>query len=442
MAAPKRPNIVMMLADNTGYGDLGCYGGGVVRGAPTPFLDRMAAEGLRLTSFYTETQCTPTRAALMTGRLPVRDGLTVALIPGAGGGMSESEVTVAELLSAADYDTALFGKWHLGDGEKSLPQNKGFDEFWGFLYHVDAYLYKERIGFDETQVTTLEGLVEAKRGEKLNVVKDLNSDNLPIVDEEITAKSVDYIKNHANSEKPFFLYVAFSRPHYPNIPHPDWNGKSKIGDYGDAQMELDYHSGLVLDAVREAGIGENTLVIWCSDNGPTNYSWPDSGFTPFRGEVGTGLEGGIRCPAILWWPGTIEPGWVSNEIMSTLDLFNTFVSLGGAEVPTDRPIDGVDQTAFLVGDQESSNREHVVTFVGKDMVSMLWHQFKVHFKVKEHMMGAVLNNQFPFMYNIELDPREEHDIAGQNLWLLEVVGNLEKDLEQSFQDFPNRDPQG
>ena len=136
MSDARKPNIVMMVADNTGYGDLGCYGGGELRGAPTPNLDRMAAEGLRMTSFYTETQCTPTRAALMTGRLPVRDGMTVALVPGAGGGMSDSEITLAEILSDAGYETALFGKWHLGDSDRNLPQMKGFDEFWGFLYHV------------------------------------------------------------------------------------------------------------------------------------------------------------------------------------------------------------------------------------------------------------------------------------------------------------------
>ena len=327
MSDTRKPNIVMMVADNTGYGDLGCYGGGELRGAPTPNLDRMAAEGLRMTSFYTETQCTPTRAALMTGRLPVRDGMTVALVPGAGGGMSESEITLAEILSDAGYETALFGKWHLGDSDSNLPQMKGFDEFWGFLYHVDA------------------------------------------------------------------------------------------------------------------GIAENTLVIWFSDNGPTNYSWPDSGFMPFRGEVGTGLEGGVRCPAIFWWPGVIEPGRVSNEIMASLDFYNTLAALGGASIPSDRPIDGVDQSDFLRGEQARSNREHVMTFVGRDLVSMRWRQFKVHFKVKENMMGSVLNNQFPFMYNIEMDPREEHDIAGQNLWLLEVSGRYVKELERSFQAFPNREPQ-
>ena len=437
----RKPNIVMMVADNTGYGDLGCYGGGELRGAPTPNLDRMAREGLRMTSFYTETQCTPTRAALMTGRLPVRDGMTVALIPGAGGGMSENEVTLAEILSDAGYETALFGKWHLGDSDENLPQMKGFDEFWGFLYHVDAYLYKERIGFDEKAATALPGLVQARRGQPLEVVKELTSETLPYIDEEAADKTVRYIKERSNSERPFFLYVPFCRPHYPNVPHPDWQGKSRIGDYGDAQMELDHHSGMVLDAVRDAGIAENTLVIWFSDNGPTNYSWPDSGFTPFRGEVGTGLEGGIRCPAIFWWPGAIEPSRVSNEIMASLDFYNTLAALGGATVPSDRPIDGVDQSAFLRGEQSQSNREHVMTFVGRDLVTMRWRQFKVHFKVKENMMGSVLNNQFPYMYNIEMDPREEHDIAGQNLWLLEVSGRYVKELEKSFAEFPNREPQ-
>ncbi len=441
MPPQRRPNIIIMMADNLGWGDLGCYGGGELRGAPTPCLDQMAAEGLRLTSFYTETQCTPTRAATMTGRLPIRTGMSLALIPGTGAGMSPNEVTIAKVLSDAGYDTACYGKWHLGDSNDSMPQNMGFDEYWGTLYYLQAYVAPEKIGYDTAVLPPLMGIVEAKKGENFTAVGPINSGTLPYIDEQIANKAVAYIEDHANSDRPFFLYLPWTRVHIPDIPHPDWKGKSRIGDYGDALMELDFHSGMVLDAVREAGIENDTVVVFFSDNGPTKLAMPDTGYTPFRGEIATGWDGGIRNPCIFWWPSAIEAGHVSNEIVCSLDLFNTFANIGGGSVPTDRPIDGVDQTEFILGRENHSNREHVLIFIGSDLAAIRWRQFKIHFETYETMESeAVDYSEMPAIYNTELDPQESVNIASENDWLFQIVYRYLQEVQESFIEYPNAKP--
>jgi len=252
--APSRPNIILMVADNMGYMDPGCYGGGAVLGAPTPRMDQMAKEGLKLTSFYSETQCSPTRAALMTGRLPIRSGYTLATEPGVMAGLSPNETTIAELLSGAGYRTALFGKWHLGDINESEPQNMGFDEFFGILYHFNAYSQPERIGYDPSAEVgnPIYAIVEASRGENLQVVEPLNLSNMAYVDEKCTDKALSFIENQTNSTEPFFMYVAFARTHFPSVQNPKWAGKSSNGPYGDGLMEMDSYVGAILDAVRQS----------------------------------------------------------------------------------------------------------------------------------------------------------------------------------------------
>ena len=290
MPAP-RPNIIFMMADNMGYMDPGCYGGGEVLGAPTPRMDQMARDGLRLTSFYSETQCTPTRAAMLTGRLPIRTGMNTATPPGVMAGLSPNETTIAKVLSDARYNTAIFGKWHLGDINESEPQNLGFDEYFGQLYHLNAYTQKERIGYDpEWELgKPIYGLVQAKKGENLEVVAPLNLTSLAFIDEQCTDKAIAYIQNQANSSEPFFMYLAFARPHFPNVQNPKWAGRSSKGPYGDAIMETDYHVGQVLDALHEAGIANNTIVVLTSDNGPTYDQWPDSGLLAIPGRNRYGL---------------------------------------------------------------------------------------------------------------------------------------------------------
>jgi arylsulfatase A-like enzyme len=445
MPAP-RPNIVIMMADNVGYMDPGCYGGGDVVGAPTPRIDQMAKEGLRLTSFYSETQCTPTRAAMLTGRLPIRTGMNMATPPGIGAGISPNETTLAKVLSGANYCTVIYGKWHLGDINESEPQNLGFDEFYGQLYHLNAYTQQDRIGYDPNWElgNPIYGIVEAKKGQNLTVVEPLNLTNLGLVDEQMTNKTVAYIKNHANSTEPFFLYLAFARTHFPNVQNPKWAGKSDKGPYGDAMMETDYHVGQVLDAIREAGIANNTIVVFTSDNGPTYDQWPDSGYSPFRGGIGTAYEGNIRVPCIFWWPGKIDADRTSNEIMCSLDLFSTFAALGGGKIPTDRPIDGIDQSNFLLGKQNNSNREWVIIYTGTDSsatalpTAIRWHQFKIHYKAFDSFQGPESDyTQIPAVYNIEMDPGEQHNIAGEQDFVNNAAIKIYRQLVASMTKYPN-----
>jgi len=445
VAPAPRPNIVIMLADNMGYMDPGCYGGGAVLGAPTPRMDEMAKEGLRLTSFYSETQCTPTRAAMLTGRLPIRTGMALASETGSNAGISPDERTLARVLSDAGYNTAMFGKWHLGDIYESEPQNMGFDEYFGVLYHLNSYTQSERIGFDPSWESGEPlGLVEAKKGENLTQVETLNVSSLAFIDEQCTERAIAYIKNQSNSTEPFFVYLPFVRTHFPSVQNPKWTGKSSKGAYGDGLMEMDSYVGEVLDTLREAGIENNTIVVLTSDNGPTLDQWPDSGYSPFRGGIGTIYEGGVRVPCIFWWPGTIEADRSSNGIMCTLDLFTTLAALGGGEIPADRPIDGIDQSEFILGRQDDSNREWVVWYIGTDSAAntipaaVRWHQFKVVTKGYDSFQGPEsYYGQIPAVYNIEMDPREEHNIAGEHDFVISAFTRIYRGLVASMIEYPN-----
>ncbi|WP_211827009.1 arylsulfatase [Kistimonas asteriae] len=419
----ERPNIVLMLSDNLGYGDLGSYGGGAVRGAPTPSLDALANEGTRFTNFNVESECTPSRSALMTGRMPIRSGTTRAIpVPGLPVGLAPWEYTIAEMASDQGYDTAIFGKWHLGYVEERLPTNQGFDEWWGFPFSTDIASYPQAVGFDP-KLFPPSTFFEGKKDGEIKALEAYNIKTRPFVDETIAQKSVAYIKDKAKDDKPFFLYIPWSLVHHPSIAHPDFQGKSGAGKFGDAMMEHDYRIQQVLDAIKEAGIEDNTLVIYASDNGPDRAEYPYIGGTgPYRGYLGTVHEGSIRTPLIMRWPDMIPNGRVTNEIVSINDIFPTIANIIGGEVPDDRTIDGIDQTNFFLGQQENSNRESVLFFAGDQMMAVKWRQFKIYlygekaeFERIPHQTGALWA---PQAYNLELDPGERHDIGLQNLWLL------------------------
>ncbi len=456
VAPAPRPNIVIMLADNVGYMDPGCYGGGAVLGAPTPRMDQMAKEGLRLTSFYSETQCTPTRAAMLTGRLPIRTGMSLASETGSNAGISPEEMTLARVLSDAGYNTGMFGKWHLGDIYESEPQNMGFDQFFGLLYHLNSYTQRDRIGFDpDWESGAPLGLVEARKGENLTEVQPLipffepesnrwNITALSIIDERCVERALEFIEDQSNSSEPFFAYIPFTRTHFPSVQNPRWAGKSTRGPYGDGLMEMDHHVGMVLDKLQELGIENDTIVILTSDNGPTLDQWPDCGFSPFRGGIGTIYEGGVRVPCIFWWPGMIEADRSSNEIMCTLDLFTTLAVLGGGEIPADRPIDGIDQSDFILGRQDGSNREWVIWYIGTDSAAntipaaVRWHQFKIITKGYDSFQGPEsYYGQIPAVYNIEMDPREEHNIAGEHDFVISAFTKIYREHVASMTEYPN-----
>ena len=298
--APGKPNIVFIMTDNLGYGDISVFNGGAMRNAPTPRIDKLAAEGLRMTNFNVEPECTPTRSAFLTGRLPIRSGTSRVPLPGMPQGMAPWEYTLAELLGDAGYRSALFGKWHLGDKQGRYPTDQGFDEWWGFAHSSGETLNTVQPGFSR-DVGYVPKIEQGRRGEPTVYVSDYDFARRPLIDEEITTKSADYIRAHAKQDKPFFLFVSYSLPHAPPIPNPKFRNPART-DYQNVLTEIDHNTGVVLDAIAQAGIEKNTIVVWISDNGPATYLGPnimygaggDSG--PFRGEIPSGWEGAIRVP--------------------------------------------------------------------------------------------------------------------------------------------------
>jgi arylsulfatase len=419
-AEDRPPNLVLMLSDNLGFGEIGAYGGGELRGAPTPRLDRLAAEGLRFTNFNVEVECTPSRSALMTGRMPVRSGTWRAAIPGLPGGLAPWEVTLAEILSEAGYDTAIFGKWHLGSSPGRFPTDQGFDEWWGFPFSTNVATYTDQVGFDP-KAAPVPQLLEGKRGETVRAVEPYSAENRPLIDERIVEKSTAYIREHAGGERPFFLFVSWSLVHHPYLPHPDFAGKSGNGPFADVMVEHDHRVGQILDVLREVGIADETLVVYASDNGPDSAHYPQvSNSGPFRGYLGSAYEGSIRTPLLVRWPGHVAAGTSTNEIVALVDLFPTLAKIAEAKVPDDRVIDGVEQTPLLLGGTKTSARESVLFFSGRTLLAIKWRRFKI-FLTGDDPAPRVRSWRrlwAPLIYNVEQDPREEVDIAMDNLWTL------------------------
>jgi len=454
-SAQSKPNVVIMLGDNVGYGDIGAYGAGEVRGMPTPRIDSIAAQGLRLTQYLVEPGCTPSRAALMTGRLSVRAGLSAVIVGGTPNTLQAKEVTLGKLFKSQGYATAIAGKWHLGGSEQSWPVRQGFDEYRvGVLETTDGTLYREamqRTGLPEAAIAAAEPYIwegDAKQG--LKKVRPYTVDYRRQIEGDIAKASVEFIQSQAKAKQPFFLYVGWTHTHYPTLPAPEFAGKSRIGAYGDAIMELDHRTGEVLDAIKAAGIEDNTIVLWISDNAAAPTSGPfDSrpgSNGPFRGELGDALEGSIRTVGMVKWPGRIAPR-VSNEMVSVHDWFPTLASIIGAKVPADRPMDGIDQSAFLTGKQPKSKRESLITIIGEEVAAVRWREFRIYPKqfvaspgnpAMYGLAGIRLEgNGFPAIFNIEADPREEVNVLGTSAWVigpyLKVVGEYLKSLEK----YPN-----
>ena len=276
--ANTKPNVVFILADNVGYGDLGPYGGGEMRGCPTPRIDQLAREGLRFTQFLVEPACTPSRAALMTGQYSIRSGLSLIIIPGSPNTLSKDAFTMGDMFKGAGYATAIFGKWHLGIEPQSLPTAHGFDEFYGIPPDTswDSCTYVDTIVMTHSINAPLEALlekgphiVEAVAGGQLQTVKPFTREVRAEIDNELVDKSIDFMKRQKAAGKPFFLYLPFSMGHAPNLPSKEFAGKSRIGQYGDKMMEGDYHVGQILDTLKEMGVDDNTIVVFASDNGPS-----------------------------------------------------------------------------------------------------------------------------------------------------------------------------
>ena len=444
------PNVILMLADNVGYGDIGAFQGGDIRGMPTPRIDQLASEGLTLTQFLTEPGCTPSRAGLNTGRHSHRSGLGSIIVKGSANTLAAEEITMAELFKSRGYATAMTGKWHLGAEKQSLPTNQGFDEYKvGVLETTDSTLYRpnmRRAGLpasviDATAPKIWEG--DAKNG--LKPVREYTVQYRKQVEGDIARASSDFIKKLSKKDKPFFLYVGFTNSHYPSVTAPEFEGKSPAGSYGDAIMELDYRTGEVLDAIKAAGIEDNTIVIWISDDGASPLTGPSASRGGSNGiwvaELGDGREGSLRTPAMIKWPGKIQPS-KSNGMVSIHDFFTTLGSIIGADIPDDRAIDGVDQTDFFLGKQDHSNRESLLTFLGDEIVAVRWRHFRIYPKQftatpgippMTGIFGARMEtNGYPIVINLFADHKEEFNILADNAWVMgpymKIIGAYKKSL--------------
>jgi len=441
MGQSKKLNIVYILVDNWGWGDISIQGSTV----QTPRIDDFAKQGMRFTNFNVQNQCTPTRSALMTGRLPIRSGTQRVPAPGEPQGMAPWEYTIAELLSDSGYATAMYGKWHIGDKDGRLPNDQGFGEWYGTKESAMQASFTSTPQFD-ADVFPVPHIWAGKKGEKSKKVKPFGLETRALLDREIVDKASAFAKTQAQAGKPFFVYAALTQIHPPFLPHPDFKGKSNAGDYADIQMEVDYNVGRILDAIEQAGVAKNTIVILSGDNAAGEDTDEGGSNGPWRGGLSTAYEGGTRTVGMVRWPGKIAAGKVTDEVFSDLDWFSTLAHLIGEEqrLPTDRPYDSINQAEFLLGRQQTSNREYVVTYVGDRVFAVKWRSLKVHFFTAESTFAPIVEHTFPQVYDIKNDPDEKNELwrseGYAHLWVMKPVMEILTNLNQSMQKYPNIKP--
>jgi arylsulfatase len=481
--AADKPNIILILSDDFGYGDSAPYGGGPGRGMPTPSLERLANEGMTFFSFYAQPSCTPGRAAVQTGRIPNRSGMTTVAFQGQGGGLPAAEWTLASVLKQAGYQTFFTGKWHLGEADYALPNAQGYDEMkYVGLYHLNAYTYGDPTWFPDmspelramfNRVT--KGALSGKAGEKPIEEFKINGQyvntpekgvvGIPFFDEYVEKASIEYLDKVANSGKPFFMSINFMKVHQPNMPHPDFIHKSlSKSKYADSIVENDTRIGRIVDKVRALGLDKNTYVFWTTDNGAWQDVYPDAGYTPFRGTKGTVREGGNRVPAIAWGP-KIKAGTRNYDIVGGLDYMATFATLAGVKLPEkDRdgqPIifDSYDMSPVLFGTGNSErtswfyftedelspgavrvgNYKAVFNLRGDDgaLTGGLAVDSNLGWKGPEKYVATA-----PQIFDLWQDPQERYDLFMNNFtertWTMVTFSEAIKDLMKTYVQYPPR----
>jgi arylsulfatase len=459
----KKPNILIFIMDNVGFGDPGIYGGGLLAGAATPNMDRLGHEGLQLLSTYSQPSCTPTRTTLLTGRLPIRHGQLRPVLPGEEGGLG-SEITVAEVMSQAGYVTQMVGKWHCGENKESQPQNVGFDDFYGFLGWSglytdwrDAETLPEFALSPERQAMVKKlpfnpNVVHGKKGAELESLEEITIPVSAELDDKFTNYSIEFIKKMAKSDKPFFLYHGTRGGHFKNYPNPKFKGKSRARHpYKDMIVELDDVIGRLVKALEESGQLENTLIFITSDNGPHVETWPDSGYTPFRGGIGGTWEGSVRVPGIVYWKGMIKPGRVSDGLFDLADLFNTSIALSGTKYqpPKEQYVDGIDQTSFLLSDTGESNRKTIYYWLGDVFAGARLAEYKIVLNgmsdndadVVNPGSGTTLQNyKNGKAFNLYLDPKEQHSFINSQTFLDELFAGAVQSHMATYKKYPPKKP--
>ncbi|MHC4674830.1 MAG: sulfatase family protein [Planctomycetota bacterium] len=418
-ANERLPNFVVLFADDLGYADLGCYGHPTIH---TPRLDKMAEEGMRFTQFYSAASvCTPSRAALLTGRLPIRSGLCAdklrVFIPQSAGGMPEREITVAEALKTKGYATACIGKWHLGHLPQYLPTSHGFDFYYGIPYSNDM---------DPTVLMRNQEVIE-------------NPAQQTTLTPRYTAEAIRFITK--NRDKPFFLYLPYTFPHTPLFATKRFEGKSRRGLYGDVVEEIDWSVGKILDTLQEFALAKNTLVIFTSDNGPWLTQKQDGGSAGMlRDGKRTTFEGGMRVPAIAWWPGKIKAGLTSYHLASTMDIFATCLKLAGVELPSDRIIDGKNLASILFG-TGPCQRKVLFYYRGTKLMAVRKGPWKVHLITQGGLTrdaDPTIVHYPPLLYQLEYDPSEKYDVGKDHP---EVIADILKEVERHRAQMKPGEPQ-
>jgi arylsulfatase A-like enzyme len=486
-AQDQKPNIILILSDDFGYGDAGAYGGGENRGMSTPNLDRLAAEGMQFMSFYAQPSCTPGRAAVQTGRIPNRSGMTTVAFQGQGGGLPAAEWTLASVLKTGGYRTFFTGKWHLGESDYALPSAQGYDEMkYVGLYHLNAYTYADPTWFPDMDPElramfqrVTKGSLSGKAGEPAREDFKINGQyvntpvidgkegvvGIPFFDEYVEKATLEYLDRNANSTQPFFISINFMKVHQPNLPAPEFQHKSlSKSKYADSVVENDTRIGHIIDKLRALGLDKNTYVFWTTDNGAWQDVYPDAGYTPFRGTKGTVREGGNRVPAIAWGP-RIKAGSKNSDIVGGLDFMATFASLAGVKLPENdregKPIifDSYDMSPILFGAGKSArkswfyfteneltpgaarvgNYKAVFNLRGDDGAKTggLAVDSNLGWKGAESYVATV-----PQVFDLWQDPQERYDIFMNNYtertWALVTINAAIKDLMQTYVKYPPR----
>ena len=484
-AADKKPNIVLIVSDDFGYGDAGVYGGGANRGMLTPNLDRMAAEGQTFLSFYGQASCTPGRAAMITGRFPNRSGMTTVAFQGQGGGLPAAEWTLASVLKTAGYKTYFTGKWHLGESDYSLPNAHGFDVMkYAFLYHLNAFTYENptwfpsmpdslRSMYAKVSKGSLSGNAGEKAKEDWRVTGEyVDTPNkgvvgIPFLDAYVEKAAMEFLDDASKSDKPFFMNINFMKVHQPNMPHPDFIHKSPSKTkYADSIVEADARIGHIFDKLRALGLDKgNTLVFWTTDNGAWQDVYPDAGYTPFRGTKGTVREGGNRVPAMAWMPGKIKAGDKNSDIVGGLDFMATFAALAGVKLPEKdlegQPtiFDSYDISPILFGTGKSA-RETWYYFTENELLpgAVRWHNYKFVFNLRgddgQATGGLAVDSNLgwkgaekyvatvPQIFDLWQDPQERYDIFMNNFtestWMGPVMGQELQKVMKTYAKYPPR----